>query len=320
MYQKDKSVLCKNSASALSNNLTSCLEAGKVNLAFVSRSHVNTLQKSPDGNVHHSQVTCKDVGGSPCTHLIQAKWVRMGIGKTFLVITSQRSFQIFEWDGNVFLHCHPFPQDLDANQATYARGVASCGPSLLCVGTHSGTILVHLISRDCSVTFCQRAKEHDNSISDIHSHGDVMASADDGGAICLWKGKTAISLFHKLPKAGAPCASVRVWRDLVLAGYATGHLRIFSTESCQLMTEVAAHARWVSAIDVAPDTGLAMSVSEDSFVRIWQLDHENSSTITLKYSATVSNSQLVGGSFLESDGSSFAVVSYDSGEVFMFKK
>ncbi|CAN7991106.1 unnamed protein product [Ixodes pacificus] len=320
MYRKDKSIMCKNSVSALSNNLTCCLEAGKVSLAFVSRSHVNTLMKSPDGSVNHSQVTCKDVGGSPCTQLIQVKWVRMGNSKTFLVIASQRSFQIFEWDGSVFLHCHPFSQDLDASQATYGRGIGTCGSSLLCVGCHNGTILVHLISRDNTVTFCQRAKQHDYPITDIHSYDDVMASADDGGAICLWKGKTAIALFHKLPTAGAPCVSVRVWHDLVVAGYATGHVRVFSTESCQLVAEASAHARWISAIDVAPDTGLMLSVSEDSFVRVWQLDRDGESTIMLKYSATVSNSQLVGGAFMAEDGSSFAVVSYDSEEVFIFKK
>ncbi|XP_077554966.1 WD repeat-containing protein 54-like [Haemaphysalis longicornis] len=321
MYQKDKSILCRNSASPLPNNLTSCAESGKINLAFAGKTEVNTLFRSSDGSVQQSQVACKDVGGSPCTEITQVKWVKLDDIKTLLVIASTRALQVFEWDGSVFLHCHPIPQELDAAEETFTRGIGTCGPSLLCVGTNSGTILVHLVSRDLNITFCQRATEHaPHAVADIHSHGEIMASVDDGGGICLWRGKTALSLMRKLPPAGAPCVSVRVWHDLVLASYGTGELRVFSTRSFQLMAEAVAHARWITAIDVAPDTGLALSVAEDSYVRVWQLDREGEHTIDHVYGESVADALLVGCAFLAPDGNAFAAVAYDSGEVFMFKK
>ncbi|KAL1424711.1 hypothetical protein MTO96_019857 [Rhipicephalus appendiculatus] len=227
MYQKDKSLLCRHSACPLPNNLTTCTEGGKINLAFVGKTEVTTLF-----------------------------------------------------------------QDLDATEETFTRGIGTCGPSLLCIGTNAGTILVHLVSRDLTVTFCQRATEHaPHAVADIHSHGEIMASADDGGGICLWRGKTALSLLRKLPPVGSsPCVSVRVWHDLVLAGYGSGELRVFSTRSFQLMAEATAHARWITAIDVAPDTGLALSVAEDSYVRVWQLDREGEHTIDHVHGESVADS------------------------------
>ncbi|KAL3172124.1 hypothetical protein MRX96_013269 [Rhipicephalus microplus] len=322
MYQKDKSLLCRHSACPLPNNLTTCTEGGKINLAFVGKTEVTMLFRSPDGSVHQSQVACKDIGGSPCTELMQVKWVKLEDIKTLLVIASTRAFQIFEWDGSVFLHCHPLPQDLDATEETFTRGIGTCGPSLLCIGTNAGTILAHLVSRDLNVTFCQRATEHaPHAIADIHSHGEIMASADDGGGICLWRGKTALNLLRKLsPVGSSPCVSVRVWHDLVLAGYGSGELRVFSACSFQLMAEATAHARWITAIDVAPDSGLALSVAEDSYVRVWQLDREGEHTIDHVHGESVADSMLMGCAFLTPDGSSFAAVAYDSAEVFMFKK
>ncbi|XP_064457014.1 WD repeat-containing protein 54-like [Ornithodoros turicata] len=320
MYQKHRSIVTKGSVSAMPNNLTCCTEGGKVNLGFVNKSQVIVVSKSPDGTSHQSEVTCKDVGSSTCATLTQAKWVKTGNGKTILVIASTKSVQFFHWDGSVFLLCHALPQELDATEATFARGIGTCGPSLICVGTQSGAILVFLVSRDESISFCQKTDEHGTPITDIHGFEGSMASGDDKGSICFWNGTTALTKVHKVEGAGWPCVSIRVWHDLVLAGYASGHLRIFSSESCQIVTEVTAHARWISAVDIAPDTGLALTASEDSFLRVWKLEREGDSTVQLKYTATVSCSQLMGAAFLSSDGKTFAVTAYDSSEVFCFKQ
>lgn len=38
-----------------------------------------------------------------------------------------------------------------------------------------------------------------------------------------------------------------------------------------LLVEVGAHARWITGLDLAPEQGLLLSVSEDSFAKIWQI-------------------------------------------------
>ena len=53
-----------------------------------------------------------------------------------------------------------------------------------------------------------------------------------------------------------PCTSVCLWNNLVVGGYGSGHIRVFSAATGKMMVEIAAHARWIHAIDVAPETGL----------------------------------------------------------------
>jgi WD40 repeat protein len=68
---------------------------------------------------------------------------------------------------------------------------------------------------------------------------------------------------------------MKMWKDFILGAYGSGHIRVFGTRTLSLMCEVAAHARWITASDIAPDTGYFLSVSEDSFVKIWEISGED---------------------------------------------
>lgn len=65
---------------------------------------------------------------------------------------------------------------------------------------------------------------------------------------------------------------------MIITAYGSGHIRLFSTSTSsdpQLLVEVAAHARWITALDVAMDEGTVLSVSEDSFVKVWDIIETN---------------------------------------------
>lgn len=47
------------------------------------------------------------------------------------------------------------------------------------------------------------------------------------------------------------CTSLGLWRGLVIAAYGDGHLRVFDMETGRMFVEVAAHARWINALDIA---------------------------------------------------------------------
>jgi WD40 repeat protein len=72
-----------------------------------------------------------------------------------------------------------------------------------------------------------------------------------------------------------PCTSLKMWQDFILCAYGSGHIRVFDTQTWNLTCEVAAHARWITATDVALETGYFLSVSEDSFVKVWQISKED---------------------------------------------
>lgn len=65
-----------------------------------------------------------------------------------------------------------------------------------------------------------------------------------------------------------PCASVRLWKTWIIAGYGSGHVRIFNVETGVIKVEIAAHAKWINAIDVAEVADL---VSYIGWVEFWYL-------------------------------------------------
>ena len=46
-----------------------------------------------------------------------------------------------------------------------------------------------------------------------------------------------------------------VYKDYVIGGYGSGHIRVFNYQDGSLVAEITAHARWINALDVNP-TGL----------------------------------------------------------------
>ena len=53
-----------------------------------------------------------------------------------------------------------------------------------------------------------------------------------------------------------PCSSVCLYKDLIIGGFATGHIRLFSASTGAILIEACAHARWISALDISVEAGL----------------------------------------------------------------
>ncbi|RXM93052.1 WD repeat-containing protein 54 [Acipenser ruthenus] len=109
-----------------------------------------------------------------------------------------------------------------------------------------------------------QAVENQEYIADI-------VSADDSGLLCIWKAGKDFKLLKKIPAYGCSCSSVKLWCGIVIAGYGSGQIRLYDALSGVVHAEVNAHARWIYALDIAPDSGKLLSGAEDSLVRIWKL-------------------------------------------------
>lgn len=83
----------------------------------------------------------------------------------------------------------------------------------------------------------------------------VLASGDDEGSVIQWD-RLAGKPLKVHEGAGLPVTSLLVRGDLIIAGYASGHIRIFraaaAPEASLLEVEVAAHARCITALDWHP--------------------------------------------------------------------
>lgn len=53
-----------------------------------------------------------------------------------------------------------------------------------------------------------------------------------------------------------PCSTILMWKNVIVAGFGNGQIRLYSAETGKLAAQVNAHARWVTALDVASDNGM----------------------------------------------------------------
>ncbi|CAG2114679.1 unnamed protein product [Medioppia subpectinata] len=161
-------------------------------------------------------------------------------------------------------------------------------------------------------------------ITDLASNEkNILVSCDDSGKIWVWD-----YIDSRLQQTvsfegynGFSCNCLAFYKKYVLAGYGSGHLRVFDINSKLLISEISGHSKWVTAIDVAPDTGRILSTSEDSFVRIWQMNEQNDTfKVSHEFSQNIANHMLFGGVFLDKSGNSFCVSGYDSLELHYFSQ
>ena len=69
-----------------------------------------------------------------------------------------------------------------------------------------------------------------------------------------------------------PVTTLAIWnripQGVIIAGYGSGHVRIFSVTSGAIVAESIAHAGWITGMDLANSSGLLVTCSEDGFVRV----------------------------------------------------
>ena len=62
-----------------------------------------------------------------------------------------------------------------------------------------------------------------------------------------------------------PCSTIFLWKNVIVAGFGNGQIKLFAADTGKLAAQVNAHARWVTALDVATENGM---VSVFYFVNI----------------------------------------------------
>ncbi|XP_074721432.1 WD repeat-containing protein 54 isoform X5 [Strix uralensis] len=309
-YRKEQSIPLRSSSAALYNNL-SVLRLPGGRLAALSAVHgpsLSLLSAAADGlGFSHRQLQAKEGGMAVSTSLLtQAAWCVLQ-ARVLLVLTSQRGIQMYESDGSIMVYWHALDvAEHSPARAVFARGIAAAGGRFVCVGTSSGLVLVFDIPpKGTNVT---------------DGAGDLV-SADDAGTLCVWSTGEEFTLLSKIPAFGCSCSSVKLWNGIVAAGYGNGQIRLYEAATGLLRAEVNAHARWIYALDVAPQTGKLLSGAEDSFVHVWKLSRNpDTGEVAIEHchAECVTDTQVCGARFCDPEGNSFAVTGYDLSEIFRY--
>lgn len=71
------------------------------------------------------------------------------------------------------------------------------------------------------------------------------------------------------------CTGIRLKRDWFITVYASGSIRLYNINKDSsivtfLTLEITAHARAITAFDISDNNEYLLTVSEDSFAKIWQ--------------------------------------------------
>ncbi|XP_057620287.1 WD repeat-containing protein 54 isoform X1 [Chionomys nivalis] len=355
MYLRERSIPLRGSAAALSNNL-SVLQLPARDLTHFGVVHgpsAQILSAASEGvPLAQRQLQVKvGVGVSPPL-ITQVHWCVLPF-RVLLVLTSHRRIQMYESDGSVMVYWHALDSgDASSAQAMFARGIAA-SVHFICVGTWSGRVLVFDIpAKGPNIVLNEELVGHQTAITDIATeraqgqkqrgrHGFPsplaldpgphrlspqdgvadMVTADDSGVLCVWRSGTVFTLLTRIPGFGVPCPSVQLWQGIVAAGYGDGQVRLYDATTGALHVQISAHARTVTALDLAPEVGKLLSAAEDTFVHIWKLSRNaESGSIEVEHchGECIADTQVCGARFCDPSGSSFAVTGYELAEILKF--
>ncbi|CAE7441700.1 Wdr54 [Symbiodinium sp. KB8] len=144
------------------------------------------------------------------------------------------------------------------------------------------------------------------------ARGDVVVTADEGGAATVWDAKS-LSATCTLPQQDDFCTSVALLPLFIIAGYASGIVRLFSVSEGLLLAEVAGHARCITAVDAHPAADVFSSVSEDGTLNVWSVSGtaDSCSKVGLVTTASVTDHSLTGVQFLKSAPHHIITSAYD---------
>ena len=140
-----------------------------------------------------------------------------------------------------------------------------------------------------------------------------LISGCDRGEIRSWEGDDSVIIEDGTRAAdigGDPCASVAVYNDDIIAGFASGRVRCYSAKG-EVLHDLQAHARCLTALTISGDR--LATVAEDAHVFLWSLP-----SLEMVHASHVTDSLLTGIAFL--DERSLACSAYDVGAVTVLRR
>lgn len=318
-YVKSNTITLAGSVSFQPNNLSYCSDYA------VCLSHLNTLLMNFAAQcyVRFNEVVLISVDSGEARKMpistkaviYQAAIVNV-TSTLFLVITSSEGTQIWSVDGLELKFFLPLNSLSSSNSESYfSRGIAGTSNGYICTGTSGGTVvLLNIPSRGGEgISFFDSLETRDCPILSLASSEILIAAGNDNGDIyCFDPNESFLKqcMFHGV---GFPCTAIAGKEDTIVAGFSSGHIRVYNFFQKQQLVEVTAHARAITGISMHPDLYLAASCSEDQHMHVWSVPDMSILSVNV-----VDNKKLTGVSFMIGDR--VGVVAYDDDEITVFNR
>eukprot|EP01038_Epipyxis_sp_PR26KG_P006472 gene6472-8902_t len=260
--------------------------------------------------------------------IFQASYILLQSGVYIICVVSNLGLQIWNATGDTMLYFYPLHAvPMGDDEHAFMRGVAT-GVNFISVGCSMGSVVVFSVSSDCKQFSLLHTLDTDNNnsnsgtpISALSTTNSLLVAGNDNGQLFGYKSDTAFEHAFTLPGQTFPCtALVQPTENTLVAGYASGHIRIFRTDIVELCVEITAHTRSVSGFSLFPANNWLATCSIDQIVQVWQLPDFHSlasSQVELLYSKCFENKICTGIAFLGRDR--LSVASYDEDELILLE-
>lgn len=164
----------------------------------------------------------------------QLRWVGPVCGAERLVAAAQSSVQVWSADGSLLCLCWALPAPPPGLDGPFmACCVAAVAPAeAIYVGASSGDIFVFSGVGD-SFSYKQTVRAHDRQVCALASNDaaspSVLVSGDATGEIRAWDA-FSMSTTVSIRGAGFAVTSLLLGEGTIVAGYETGHVRVFDLQ------------------------------------------------------------------------------------------
>lgn len=161
----------------------------------------------------------------------------------------------------------------------YMRGVTSL-TNCVCVGTSKGSIVVFRFDLSKGVSTGHSSTTtidplYDSSITCLASSETTLCGGNENGDIFVYNTEFEkdFRFVIKFPGGGAPCTSIccETNTNNIFAGFATGHIRIYRPNICEMSIEITAHVRSITGIILSPNHDYYATCGEDQFFQVWKI-------------------------------------------------
>lgn len=213
----------------------------------------------------------------------------------------------------------------EQHDSRFVKGIASDSNNFY-VGTSNGKVLVFETKLGLSggnFPLSQQLETDSQPIpvSAVSCSSHTVAVGNDFGTIFLHKTREAYMQAAKFKGDGAPCTALVQNETLAMAGFTSGHIRLYRTDINELSVEITAHVRMVTALDFQESTQLLASVGADQQVLVWSVPSFTSkahSSVDCVFAHTIENRICTGVAFVGE--SKLSVAGYDEEEVVVFTR
>jgi WD40 repeat protein len=250
-------------------------------------------------------------------------------GRCVLAIATNLGIQLWSMNGdqlvfNFSLNSQSSYADEEDDDERFMKGVATC-MDFLCVGCSNGNIVIFNCSgkgdwNNFPISYNIRTG-HQIPISAMSSTDALLVTGNDTGTIMVHSLESNFRCVSTFPGCGSPCTCVCQSENLICAGFATGHLRLYRSDIKELVFEITAHTRAVTGMSLNhAHTELAVC-SKDQYINVWSLpsfDSRETSDISLLYADCAENRICTGIAYLNDE--QLCVAFYDEEELLVFKR